>query len=236
MSDIEEPEGTVRGIDNVPLELPIAGAGSRSLAAFLDYLVVGIATMLWGLACIGAAVALKAGVWMLAPFLIGFFLIDYGYFATLEILRDGQTLGKWALGLRVVTRDGARPGTSAILIRNAVRAVDLIVGVVLMATDPLARRLGDRLAGTLVVHREDARRDTVDVALARVPLGWPPHEVAVLESFLQRADSLDAARAASLAAHLVECIRHDDPALAALIDDSEGGVAGLRSAVLTAPA
>ena len=35
-------EATVLALDNVPLELPIAGAGTRALAAFLDYLLVGV--------------------------------------------------------------------------------------------------------------------------------------------------------------------------------------------------
>lgn len=209
-------EATVLGLDNVPLELPIAGPGSRTLAAFLDYLVVGIAVILWGALCLGvSAVARGSGWWMLALFLIGFFVIEYGYFATIESVREGQTFGKWAVGLRVVTRAATRPGTAAFLIRNAVRSVDLVTGIPMMATDPLARRLGDRLAGTLVVHVEVSSRDAV---LHRTPRGWSAHEAALLESFLWRAPEMEPYRAERLARQLIECIQHDDPALASELD------------------
>jgi len=134
MDDHVSSETTVLGLDNIPLELPVAGAGSRALAAMLDYLIVGILVILWGFVCMGLGIGAHLGWWALALFFLGFFVIEYGYFAGVEIAREGQTFGKWALGLRVVTRDGARPGTAALLLRNAVRSVDLVVGVPLMAT------------------------------------------------------------------------------------------------------
>src|SRR5258708_25137326 len=88
-------ETTVLGLDNVPLDLPIAGAGSRALAAFLDYLVIGIAGLTWGIVCIvGASVGQRARWWMLALFLVGLFLIEDGYFSGGEAARQGQSLRK----------------------------------------------------------------------------------------------------------------------------------------------
>src|SRR5437762_10973107 len=173
--DAGRPETTVLGLDNIPLDLPVAGAGSRALSGFLDYLIVGILVIVWGVTCAVLAGVARLGWWALALFLIGFFLIEYGYFAGVEIARRGQTFGKWAIGLRVVTREGGEPGTSALLVRNAVRTVDLLVGVPLMATDALARRLGDRLAGTLVVHVHAPARAT---RARRTPRGWAAHEAA----------------------------------------------------------
>jgi uncharacterized RDD family membrane protein YckC len=219
-------ETTVLGLDNVPLDLPIAGAGSRALAVFLDYLVIGIVVLIWGVVCIvGSTIGGGAGWWMLALFLVGFFLIEYGYFAGVEVTREGQTLGKWALGLRVVTREGGRPGTAAFLVRNAVRSVDLVVGVPLIVLDPLARRLGDRLAGTLVVHTQAPARETV---LHRTPRGWNAQETALLENFLLRAPDMESWRADRLARQLLACIEHDDPALASEMDRSKGPVEALR--------
>jgi len=139
MDDHVPSETTVLGLDNIPLELPVAGAGSRALAAMLDYFIVGILVILSGFVCMGLGIGAHLGWWALGLFFLGFFVIEYGYFAGVEIAREGQTFGKWALGLRVVTRDGARPGTAALLLRNAVRSVDLVVGVPLMATEALAR-------------------------------------------------------------------------------------------------
>jgi uncharacterized RDD family membrane protein YckC len=222
-------DATVLALDNVPLELPIAGAGSRALAAFLDYLLVGVLILAWGAACLaGAFAGPRAGWWMLGLFVIGFFLIEYGYFAGVEVARQGQTFGKWALGLRVVARDGGRAGNAALLIRNAVRTVDLLVGIPLMASDPLARRLGDRLAGTLVLHTHAPARQVV---LGRVPQGWNAEEAAVLESFLRRAPELELPRAERLAHQLIDCITHDDPALASEIDREASPVDALRRLV-----
>jgi hypothetical protein len=161
-------------------------------------------------------------------FLLGFFVIEYGYFAGVEIAREGQTFGKWALGLRVVTREGARPGTAALLLRNAVRSVDLIVGVPLMATDALARRLGDRLAGTLVVHTHSPARESV---ARRTPRGWDVQDAALIEMFLRRAHDMEASRAERLAGQLLDTIQADDPEFALRIDRARGSVDALRQLV-----
>jgi uncharacterized RDD family membrane protein YckC len=222
-------ETTVLGLDNVPLELPVAGVGSRALAAFLDYLVVGIAVLLWGAICAALfAVRPRFGWWMAALFLLGFFVIEYGYFASVEVLREGRTFGKWALGLRVVSREGGRAATAAFLVRNAVRSVDLVVGVPLMALDPLARRLGDRLAGTLVVHTETPARETI---LSRTPRAWTVSEAALLETFLRRATDMESWRSERLARQFLLCIEHDDPELGSRIDPALPPVAALRQLV-----
>jgi len=228
MDDSVSSETTVLGLDNIPLELPVAGAASRALSAALDYLIVGIVVVLWGAGCLALAILASLGWWALAAFFLGFFVIEYGYFAGVEIAREGQTFGKWALGLRVVTRDGARPGTAALLLRNAVRSVDLIVGVPLMATDTLARRLGDRLAGTLVLHTHSPARETV---ARRAPRGWDARDAALLEMFLRRAQDMEAARAERLAGQLLETIEADDPEFALRIDRALGPVGALRQLV-----
>ena len=207
----------------------MAGVGSRALAAFLDYLLVGIAVFVWGGICMAIG-AWRPGIgwWMVAVFLVGFFIIEYGYFASIETLREGRTFGKWALGLRVVSREGGRPGTPAFLVRNAVRSVDLVVGVPLMALDPLSRRLGDRLAGTLVVHAHPPAPETL---LTHPPRAWTVAETALLETFLRRAPDMEPWRSERLARQLLACIEHDDPELGGRIDHSSDPVGALRGLV-----
>jgi uncharacterized RDD family membrane protein YckC len=191
---------TVLSLDNVPVELPVARVGSRVLAAFVDYLLLTVLTVAWifGGSLLGAALGLRAG-WGIAVVLVGIFLLDYLYFALQEILLDGQTLGKRVFGLRVVARDGAAAGAGALLARNLVRMVDVLVGVILMGLDPLARRIGDRLAGTLVVHQ---RRHGTELVLARLPTGWGVAEARLVESFLKRAPELEPAARLQLARRL----------------------------------
>ena len=71
--------------------------------------------------------------------------------------RFGRTPGKVNRGLLVVTADGGRPGGRAVAVRNLLRYVDLlgvpplVVGAV-VARATGGRRVGDHLAGTVVVR------------------------------------------------------------------------------------
>jgi uncharacterized RDD family membrane protein YckC len=220
-------EGRILGIDNVALDLPIASAGSRSLAAFLDYLLVGAASLLWAVAALAFLFSVRRGSgWVFAALIFGMFLIDYGYFAGTEAATGGRTFGKWALGLTVVTRVGGRPGLQALLVRNAVRTIDVVTGIPLMLADPLARRLGDRLAGTLVVH--GAQSAEAEVVLRRIPRGWGGREVAVAESFLRRVADLEPERAERMARRLLDLIARNDPGLLAGVPEDMPAVETLR--------
>jgi uncharacterized RDD family membrane protein YckC len=224
----EIPRESILGLDNIRLDLPVASVGSRSLAAFLDYLVLAALVLLWIPICIFAFAALLPD---LVPVLliVGVFLLQWGYFAIFEIASGGRTLGKMALHLRVVTAEGGTPGAGSLLIRNLLRSLDLLFGVPLMAIDPLARRLGDRLAGTLVVHERSVEAGPV---LGRVPPGWGPRELAAVESFLARALSFqDTAGTWEMADRILMRIRRDAPELLAGIDTRSDPVAAIRQAL-----
>ena len=221
---------SILGLDNIRLDLPVASVGSRSLAAFLDYLIWAALAILWvifSVLVLGALSQALVGVFLI----LGIFLLDWGYFAGFEIATGGRTPGKMALRLRVVTAEGGSPGPGALLMRNLVRSLDLIVGVPLMAFDPLSRRLGDRFAGTLVVHDRGDRGREVAPVLGRVPPGWGPRELAAVESFLARARSLeDTAGAFEMADRILDRIRRDAPELLAGVDMRDP-VAALRQAL-----
>jgi uncharacterized RDD family membrane protein YckC len=200
---------TVLGLDNVPLVLPVAGAGPRVLAAFLDYLLQGLVQIVWLIVAMAALRPLGRGVGFVVIYLAGAFAIDWAYFAGTEIAMHGRTPGKKAIGLRVVTREGGTAGTSALLIRNLLRTVDVFVGVPMMMLDPLARRLGDRLANTIVVHDRPGAKELV---ARRVPRSWNAEDVALVESLLRRASDLEPARAEAMARQVLERLSRDDPA------------------------
>ncbi len=195
--DLAPELGTVLTLDNVPVELPVARVGSRVLAALVDYLLLLVILVGWsfGILALAEGLRLRSG-WGIGVWVLGAFALDYGYFALQEILFDGRTLGKRLFGLQVVARDGAAAGNGALLIRNLVRTLDLLFGVLLMAIDPLSRRLGDRLAGTLVVHQRPAAAELV---LARLPAGWGANEARLVEAFLRRAPQLEPAARQQLA-------------------------------------
>lgn len=224
------PQGgaeTVLGIDNVPLELPIAGVGSRILAALLDYLIQAALQIAWVVAVIIGMGSFLKSSGSLVLYFSGAFAIDWAYFAGAELLMGGRTPGKKALRLRVVTREGGTPARSALLVRNLLRIADLIVGLPLMAFDPLARRLGDRLAGTVVVHEGLAGQD---MTLRRVPERWSAADVALVESLLARSNEIEAPRVESFARRLVDWIDRDHPAFFEGIDRAQGPLEMLRRA------
>src|SRR5262249_27774882 len=128
------------------------------------------------------------------------------------------------------TSAGGRPGVSALLLRSCVRSVDLVVGMPLMILDPLSRRLGDRLGGTLVVHR---RAREPELVLRRTPRGWGGREVAVLENFLRRVPELEPPRAERMARQLLARIARDDAALLEGLPEGLSPVDALRRAVET---
>ena len=204
-------EQTVLAVDNVPLELPIARVGSRVLAAVLDYLLltaIGVAAGLAGVA-IGIGLSLRPG-WIFGLILIGWFLLEHGYFMGSEILLGGQTPGKKVFRLQVVAADGSRAAASALVVRNVLRTLDLFVGVILMALDPLARRVGDRLGGTRVVHRSRLRAPSETLAF---PSDWRPEEIRLVESFFTRVDELDPAPRGRVARRLERFVESRAPGL-----------------------
>ena len=225
MADIRRE--SILGLDNIRLDLPIAGIGSRSLAAFLDYLVLTALALLW-VFVVFLLERLTPG-WAPAFLFVGWFLLDWGYFAGLEIATGGRTLGKMAVKLRVVTAEGGTPGPGALLTRNLVRSLDLVFGLPLMVVDPLSRRLGDRLAGTVVIHDRPPEPAPV---LGRVPPGWGPRELALVEAFLARAGSLDDLAASwEMADRILERIRRDAPELLAGTDPRNDPVGAIRQAL-----
>jgi uncharacterized RDD family membrane protein YckC len=226
LSDIRRE--SILGLDNIRLDLPIAGIGSRSLAAFLDYLVVVALAFVWLVAVAFLATWLTPA-WAPALMVVGWFLLEWGYFAGLEVATGGRTLGKMAVKLRVVTAEGGTPGPGPLLTRNLVRSLDLIFGLLLMVLDPLSRRLGDRLAGTVVVHDRPPEAAPV---LGRVPQGWGPRELALVETFLARAGGMDDMAATwEMADRILDRLRRDAPELLEGLDTRNDPIGSIRRAL-----
>ena len=84
-------------------------------------------------------------------------LLSLGYYTICESLLGG-TIGKLALGLRVVDEDDQEIGIGAALVRNLLRIVDgllfYLVGAIAVWSSPDQQRLGDRAAHTYVVRRQ----------------------------------------------------------------------------------
>jgi uncharacterized RDD family membrane protein YckC len=79
--------------------------------------------------------------------------IGIGYYCGMLVAR-GQTLGKMALGIRVVARDGGNPsfGTAFLreIIGKLVSGIPLCLGYLWMLWDPEQQTWHDKMAGTHV--------------------------------------------------------------------------------------
>ncbi len=191
--EVVTPEG-------VALHLPAAGPVPRALAWVIDFLIRAGAMLAMG-TVLGALGRAGVGVYTVAMFLVFWF-----YPVVFEAMWDGRTPGKRSLGLRVIAANGAPVGWLAAFTRNLLRVVDMLplayaTGLVASLLDPWGRRLGDMVAGTLVVHEarpRDPQPAPADTALAP-SIALRPYEQAALVAFAERGPRLSEARQAELA-------------------------------------
>lgn len=209
---IATPEG-------VAVELVLAGVGSRAAARLLDSLLQLVAVVV---AVVLIAVAEASGP-AVAVGLVLLFATMFLYDPVFEALGSGRSPGKRWTGLRVVRLDGGPVGWGSAAVRGALRIVDLLpgtylVGLVSVLATQRNQRVGDLVAGTIVVRE---RTDGV-VSLDRLAQEPPAtgyatarwdlsavsdDEVAVVRSFLQRRDAITPAARYSIAVDLERRLR-----------------------------
>lgn len=144
--------------EQISINYQKAGIGSRFYAALLDTIILILILFLGIYVNQGMIRYLSEifGNWLGAIGGIIVFAMFWGYYMVFEIVTNGQSPGKYALGLRVI-KDGGYPITfSDSAIRNLVRLADFLpsfygVGLIVMLFSPNWQRLGDLAAGTLVV-------------------------------------------------------------------------------------
>lgn len=198
---IETPE-------QVELHYEIAGIGSRILAAIYDQAVI----VAWTLAVFIVAAVTASGGGARAFWWILWGLGAFGYFIVFEAFRQGQTPGKRANGIRVVQVTGHPVTFGAAVARNLLRAADFlpagyVLGSAMVMLHPSARRLGDLVAGTIVVRdrpegtteAEESGAESVSPARHLSGPLLTDEEFQVLGTFVERRQSLPPAVAERLA-------------------------------------
>lgn len=127
------------------------------MAALLDLVLMIVLLVLVG-ALLGDADSSDSSVSVQLEGLsaLVYFALAFLYYWLLES-RDGQTVGKKLLGVRVIGADGSEPGAGRIALRTLLRVVDgfalYLVGlIVALLTGDRRQRLGDLAARTRVVR------------------------------------------------------------------------------------
>lgn len=208
VAEIETPE-------HIRFRYQLAGPGRRITAYLVDLLIRGISVLVVLLILRMSSVFMfSLDGFSTGATLLLVFAVEWGYYVLFESLWSGRTPGKRAMNLRVVKEGGYPTGFLDIVLRNLLRAADFLpsfyaVGLTVMGLDPRFRRLGDMIAGTIVIVEDHARlaqalviqppptADELAGLPARPDLGTDDLEA--LDLFLRRVGSLNAAREQELA-------------------------------------
>ena len=133
---------------------PLASIGSRLGAAFIDLVLVitffAVLGYFWGEHYIneeGGSGLRLSGLPALAWFSLCFLIMP------LQEGLTGKTIGKRVMGLKVVRKDYSDGGVGASIVRHLFDVVDMffLAGIIVAATNPLRQRVGDLVAGTIVI-------------------------------------------------------------------------------------
>ncbi len=184
--DIKTPE-------YVSLQFHAAGLGSRAAAFIIDTLILLAVNLLIFIALV---FGLNASLfdyfesdipsYLFAGVIILMFVLNWSYYFLLEYFTGGRTIGKKALGIRVIQENGHSITLLSSLIRNFLRIIDMLpvnylVGMLMIFFHSKHKRLGDLVAGTIVVHERRGKKkkkaSKLDKLIAEKGLGANQHLV-----------------------------------------------------------
>ena len=223
---IETPE-------HVELQFALASLGNRFLACAIDHAIQMIAIIVMLIVATSVSTEIdrfttttidkitSGNLWVMALTSLLTFVIIFGYFAIFETLWSGQTPGKRWLRLRVIKEDGRPINAFEALARNLLRTADSLptplysIGILFVFASARGKRLGDFVAGTVVVKERSSEAPSFadvfernDDEILTTDTGWgfdiarhriaeavdfkgdvralTPAEIEVVEAFLRR--------------------------------------------------
>jgi uncharacterized RDD family membrane protein YckC len=218
--------------ESVELEYTLAGLGSRAYALCLDYLywllsllILVILYLIFFAISVDFFQDLLGGdrleLWAFAILGLIFFFVYVGYFTFFETLWQGQTPGKRKAKIRVICDDGRPVGLPQATLRALLRPVDdiLFIGMFMIMFSQREKRIGDWVAGTLVVQDEEGvapaefsfseKADSVaDRLLEATDISsLKPDDFALIREYLRRRSSLFPEAKAELSHQLTQRVQ-----------------------------
>lgn len=199
---VSQPEPVVTG-DAVVLDVQIAQLPLRVLAAMIDVIVVLVGylagVLLWAITLTQLDPAFNA-----AALIIFTVVTLVGYPAVFETATRGRSLGKMALGLRVVSEDGSPERFRQALFRALSGFIELWTftggpAVICSLLSAKGKRIGDIFAGTVVIS-ERAPKMSPPPEMPPSMAWWAgtlqlsglrPEQIELARQFLDRAPQLD---------------------------------------------
>jgi uncharacterized RDD family membrane protein YckC len=161
----------------VVLELRLAKVPSRGVAESLDLTVQIL--MLLAISMVGALSGLGDsldGAASVALGLVVWIAVLVGYPVLFETLSRGRSLGKMALGLRVVRDDGGPVRFRHALVRGLLAVIEVypfgVIAILTSLASTEGKRVGDYLAGTVVVRERVPTQAAPMVQMPPSLAGW----------------------------------------------------------------
>lgn len=199
--------------ENIAFSYRLAGPFRRFPALLIDVAILFF--VIWVSATVLIMAGMQAGFGVFLAFL---FLLFWGYGGFCETYLNGQTPGKMAMGIRVISVEGLPIDAQQAILRNLLRVADitfycLTAGVAFLVTRRF-QRVGDIAAGTMVVIEEKrqlraARQVSdprIEELLAEIPATFTPDAdmTEAIASYIRRRDLLGPARRREVANHLAQ--------------------------------
>jgi uncharacterized RDD family membrane protein YckC len=211
-------EDVVTG-EGVAVELPVASVGARAASGVID-LLVAAAGLFFGGIVVSAVFGGSSDAVDITVSLLMVVGVTVGLPAAVETLTRGRTLGKLALGLRVVRDDGGPITARHALTRALVGWVEIYLlfgsgALVAAILSTRAKRLGDMAAGTYVVTQRVSLRLLPPPQMPPPLAGWavqadlgslPPGLAIAIRQFLGRAAALTPAARHELGQELLRSV------------------------------
>lgn len=154
----------------VSLQFQLAGLGSRTAAFFIDQFILIIVNILILLGLMFIFTGSPSMLFFVevesvtfAITILVLFLINWGYFFAFEYFSGGRTIGKNIIGIRVIQENGHSITILSSFIRNFLRIIDALpanyfLGILMIFFHSKHKRIGDLVAGTIVVHEKKAKK------------------------------------------------------------------------------
>lgn len=170
MIDLNPNDIAIKTPEYVSLRFQSANLGSRALAFIIDNIIIGLAQFLivfLGVFSIGGFESffnmLESSFLVIAIIMILLFILNYGYYIFFEYFLTGQTPGKKITGIRVIQDNGHNITMLSSVTRNLLRIIDSLptgyfIGILMVFFHAENKRLGDLVAGTIVVHERPGKR------------------------------------------------------------------------------
>jgi uncharacterized RDD family membrane protein YckC len=167
---MKEDQVDIKTPEYVAIQFQIAGLGSRAAAFIMDQALLMLVNILTIVVVFFVMDGMESmplffarSSFPIAIVVIGLFVLNWGYFFFFEFFSGGRTLGKKVVGIRVIQENGHSITLLSSFIRNLVRLIDSLptayfLGIIMIFFHPKHKRLGDLVAGTIVVHERKAKK------------------------------------------------------------------------------